>query len=539
MTAAFYDDPNFLYGNTSRKYDEVPATYDANRLHWRFEVCWLDKYAYWSDAQGQTEAIRADDCYWNRGRPTLVATDGEGIAMFAPGRMAITLSNHDGRYDSYNASSPLYPNVIPGKFLRLGVRMASSTTYTWRFTGMIDNIKAFVNDQGEKLVEITAVDGWALLQDATVFLPNVNGANDITNMARVLVEADWPQMWGTDLSTGEVLPFCWVGGVDARRALHDIAAVYNKVMHLQGDGKIKVRSRSTAYTSVADIEQSHILRDVPVNLPWDSVWNYIKVHAIQQAEVNNFGSLWGDILSVEDFTVGIAAAVGYISNGTITPEYSIAAGAELEISGNYDTPQNFTLNEKFLVGDDAIAGVQLAPVQVFYTFGTATNGGGTDVSGLVKVVLFRDGGSGFQLVLRNDHSATVYSRTLSVFGNLKYRVATGSSSFPSDFSEGAPQKQVNIRSPYLIVSSPITPAVLRDLATDIANHIRGTNLLPTITLEAKPTLQFMDILDRFHLFIDSLDVANDYRAGWIEEKWLAPTAQAVQTIVRTEPYFVA
>lgn len=199
MTAAYYDDPNFLYGNTSRLYDEVPSTFDSNRLQWRFEVAWLSDFVYFSETNGQTEAIYAYDCSWSRGRPTFVNYDGNGLTNHQPGRMVIALVNPSKRYDPNSTGSPLNPNVIPGKLARLGVRKFSASAYTWRFTGYVEDIRVFRTDDGQELVEITIVDGWKWLQDRTVYVPASSNVNASVHIPEVLFRADWPDVWATPL----------------------------------------------------------------------------------------------------------------------------------------------------------------------------------------------------------------------------------------------------------------------------------------------------------------------------------------------------
>ncbi len=59
----------------------------------------------------------------DRGRDSIINPSGNGFTPYNIGRLIITLDNHDGRYDSWNTSSELYGNLMPGKKMQFRCRV--------------------------------------------------------------------------------------------------------------------------------------------------------------------------------------------------------------------------------------------------------------------------------------------------------------------------------------------------------------------------------------------------------------------------------
>jgi hypothetical protein len=174
-----------------------------------------------------------------------------------------------------------------------------------------------------------------------------------------------------------------------------------------------------------------------------------------------------------------------------------------------------------------------------YEFTSGTGGTGSKRSGYIEVLSFRENGETFEAVLKNNFSGTLYSTFISVVGYGKVFVPSKSLRFTADRTNGKPVKPFIITSPYIIAGLSNTMAVLQDLANDYADMITSVNKLPTITFQAQPTKQFLQIMYRITLSIAKIGVSDDFMLGSIEERWLSPTAQAVETKIKTEPYIGA
>lgn len=59
----------------------------------------------------------------DRGRDSIINPSGNGFTPYNVGRLILTLDNHDGRYDSWNTSSELYGNLMPGKKMQFRCRV--------------------------------------------------------------------------------------------------------------------------------------------------------------------------------------------------------------------------------------------------------------------------------------------------------------------------------------------------------------------------------------------------------------------------------
>ena len=77
-------------------------------IQFGFIVKWDGSY------YGDNEANRMVSLNVRRGRPAMLAPGGRGFQPFQPGQAFAVFDNEDGRYDPFNASSPLYPHVTPG-----------------------------------------------------------------------------------------------------------------------------------------------------------------------------------------------------------------------------------------------------------------------------------------------------------------------------------------------------------------------------------------------------------------------------------------
>ena len=95
----------------------------TGNLLWALRVLWDGTWWGPNEAHG-----RMKDLTVNRGRQSILAGGDRGLESFAPGEVTAILDNSDGRYDPFNTSSDLYPDVRPGKFVTLEVTDDSTDT---------------------------------------------------------------------------------------------------------------------------------------------------------------------------------------------------------------------------------------------------------------------------------------------------------------------------------------------------------------------------------------------------------------------------
>ena len=84
-------------------------------ISWTMNVDWTTAGTF----DSRNDASRMVDYRLFRGRKQFINSNGAGLQAVEPGRVQIKLDNYDGIYDPYNTSSALYPNVEPGRFLKI------------------------------------------------------------------------------------------------------------------------------------------------------------------------------------------------------------------------------------------------------------------------------------------------------------------------------------------------------------------------------------------------------------------------------------
>lgn len=556
MTGKYWDDTTTTYGDTGRLYDAAPADFDTNRLEWRFEVAWLGGTKYFCESSGRSEADRVVGCYWYRGRSDFIDPGGKGRARYEPGRMVITLVNDDGRYDQANTSSPLYGYITPKKLCRLGVRMASSTDYSyntsykWRFTGVLLGVRNYQNELGEKFSDFTVGCGWQWLQSHTLYLGTLWSETIADFIERVALKLQWPWAWHAGAS--ETLPYLWAAGEDGQKVLSNVGDAVAGHLWLDGMGNIRYEKRTVVPTLAAALTQSDVLRDIPTTNPWDNQWNVVKVNysTPNRAQTGKCMVGWGEkglyvTVTASSWTNYWDTILGFKN---ADQEISIAAGESVTLSGTYamDLDTSWTnllgVDEGFprssrliaLIPTSAGTGDSIRRCEFGHDFWSGTGATGRNVSGYVDVS-FEDGTTAFQAVLTNNYSGTVYSRVRTVTGDALATANVGET-VTDDRSAGEGKKILNISSPYAILDSTNYPiATASAIAAFYADMLQASPVLPTITIESRPDVQFLDIMDWVLFEADKIGLLDDFYVGRLEETWLTPNGQAVRTVVKMEP----
>src|SRR3954454_9402856 len=105
------------------------------------------------------------------------------------GSLSFTLDNHDHRFDPAFTASPLYPNVVPMRKVRLSATFAGTTYYV--FTGYISDWTPQFSRPNYAEVQLTAHDAFEALGQAAItgtFPQEASGAR----IGRVLEAGGWP-----------------------------------------------------------------------------------------------------------------------------------------------------------------------------------------------------------------------------------------------------------------------------------------------------------------------------------------------------------
>lgn len=439
---------DFLYGS-GVKYG---LTANANLL-WSVEVDWNGDGLF----DGSNEAHRVQSISFTRGRDKLFTSgqNGEsGFARFQVGQAQIVLENSDRRYDPYYATSPLYPNVLPGREVRIKVRNGATGSVYSVFRGKIDSINRS-GYHSDPTVTMTVVDGWQLLSDrrATVAL-RTNATTDQV-IGDVLDDAGWLATWGRSLDVGsDVIPYAWVNDQSCFDAIHDLAESELGLAYVAWDGKFTFLSRHTLTltNSVFTLDQANVLNEPVVDNPWDVVKNKVSVKAFPRS-LQSSGEIW-----------------------RLTDVPLLVPGQAMTVWGTYrDSAYNETIAQNVI---DPAATTD-------YTMNTQADGLGTNLTASFTVVASKFAGS-VKLVVTNGGTVAGYITLLKIRGQalaLQNVSASVSESSASQAAYGV--RQLTIELPYQQQA-----AVAVDLSDWLISWLATP--LPSIQVEIEnaPTLQF-------------------------------------------------
>jgi len=284
----------------------------TNTVTWIVQVDWDGD----GTLDGENEAQWLMDAPIRLGREEYLDASGKGFEHMRVGMATLVFDNHDGRYDPRNASSPLYPNILPGKMIQIRVRDNSDESVYTQFTGIIDQIEPRGYRQE---TTITCVDYMQFLADqeltfdAELFNTTITAA-----LNHLLTQANYP---GGRLLQEDAQPV-WVfavNGQSAAQAAHQIADAGLGMFWVDQYGRARYQERNHP-TSGNNLNQTVFLNDPKVNQPWDGVYNDVTVTATRYIKLP----------AAIIFTLPEAV---YIANGnseTITVNYDPATDVQLK-----------------------------------------------------------------------------------------------------------------------------------------------------------------------------------------------------------------
>ncbi len=482
----------FKYGGA--KYG---ATATSNLL-WSVEVDWDNDGVL----DGTAEVARLLSINLTRGRDGQFASGGEGEAKFArmqPGECTIKLDNNDRRYDPWYTSSPLYPNVQPGREVRIRVKNGNTGSTYGVFRGMIDDIQS-----GKPVTDPTCSlvisDGWRLLADRNTTVALQTNATIDQLMSAVLTDVGWPSAWGQSLGVGsDVVPYAWVNDRAAFDALHDMSESEMGLAYVGNDGKFYFKSRHTLLleTAALALTQSQVLNEPEVTNPWEAVKNKIAVRAYPR-QLASLGEIW-----------------------RLDEIRAIQPGASATIWGTF-RDQNY---------NETIAQDVASPVATTdYTMNTQADGGGTNLTASFTVTATIFAGS-VKLVVTNGSAFEGYVTLLKVRGRALESLNVSASISENTASQTAYGKR------QLTLELPFQQSTL--VANDMSDWLLSwlTSPLPSVIVEIvdRPTIQFAYDVGTLITFTSAYyGLAHSFRIAKVQHESTEST-QAIKTRWTLEP----
>ncbi len=252
---------------------------------WTLEVDWDDDGAY----DAVNEAVNLVGLHVRRGRDFFIKADGKGFERFTVGTATLTLNNPEGRYSALNAASPLYPNAKPGRYAR--IRVDNGTTVQDVLTGRIADIRP-TGDMLSPQVQMILEDGWTWLRERAARIAVQESIGTATAIGMVLDNAEWPALWGDDLSgSADTIPYWWADQRQADEEIQDLAESELGLFTIAADGKGKFRGRHAIDDIVLTIHQADVQREVGLPQPWEVVRGEVKLTVYPRTRQAT-GELW-------------------------------------------------------------------------------------------------------------------------------------------------------------------------------------------------------------------------------------------------------
>lgn len=194
MTYAVYGNNNYKYGNVTRYYGDGSAA--NNNTLWAIEVDWTNSGVY----DGSNEAAHAVYLMTERGELNRwrLNENGVPIGIQPPmvGTATITLDNSDGRYTNSNISSPLYGNVVPGRFIKI-----NAYYHGVAYDIFHGNIKSITLDRGDNpTATLFCEDGMRLLYDKDTQIDVTTDVDYDAAISSILTDIGWPSRFGSNFT---------------------------------------------------------------------------------------------------------------------------------------------------------------------------------------------------------------------------------------------------------------------------------------------------------------------------------------------------
>jgi hypothetical protein len=258
-------------------YDDSYAADDPQL--WCFAVDWNADGIY-----DGNESMYIQRVITRRGRKFPITTEknpsggvkGVGWEYVMIGEAVITLNNKSGRFDVYNTSSPLYPNIRRNKNFFLRTMRTGDRRYL--ITGVITDIYP-VETNGKKQVILQASDCLMKLNRG-VHVPVTAGLRTDQAIQAVLDAVDFPAVWSYELdSTPDYQTYFWADDANALGLCHDLAHSSMGEFFSSADGKYTFYNRYQRADPVITLDESDLGKDISIQQPWSVIFNKVTFRA--------------------------------------------------------------------------------------------------------------------------------------------------------------------------------------------------------------------------------------------------------------------
>ena len=447
----------------------------------------------WDGSSYIDEAERMNSLNVYRGRQEYIREGGSGIEPVDTGSATIHVDNYDGRYDPYNASSPLFPYCTPGKFVQIMVD--DGTTNQNVISGIIQDI---IPVEDTKNVKIIVNDGVQFLTESIASTQLYEGITIDEAINDILDAAGYPAEWGKLISTGaDIKDYYWAS--EEKRAYAELIDLINSELgnaFVAADGKFIFRSRHDFEMSKGAITQDQMLKNLVIQMPWKFQRNIIKV----------------------SYHPRIAHPSQVVWTNRETPY--ISAGDSIEIWANF-TYEGATVPVKNIVAP--------AP-STDYTANTADDDSGTDLTSQISIEkeVFA---TSTKLTITNNASMGCYLTLMQLRGE-PIEAPDTSTVVANGVDYDTNPKTLELDFPWLQNYN-----TANDFASYLKTYLSAPKEFITAVIQDRPAIQFAyDLFDIVTLDIEKKNINADYRIGGIEHEFLFDNGKSVLTKFYCEPY---
>lgn len=467
-------------------------------LLWGLDIAWQTEGVY----TGTNYAQYMTNCTWSRGRRQYLNQGGKGISMPEVGRCTIELDNDTGIFTPTNTSGSLYPYIVPGAYAKLRVRNGEAGTIYNVFAGKVISIEPLWGGLNPK-VQVVMEDGWRLLNDSDVNITYAANTTSSVAVASVLTAADWPDIWGTDIETGDY-QIKYFGARDKRadEVLKDIVNYEFGRTAVAGDGKFLYRKKVQAETTAAiAFSQTDMLKDVQITQRYDSIRNCAKVKVTAYKAAPPQSSM-GPPDPIEVWTMD--------DTPYFTSHDSLNVYGEFEYQNHHFIASSLTTLE----------------ATTDYQANANEAGDGTDRTGQFQITV-----TGYADRARYEiYNAGTNAAYLTKLQQRAFGYFSPDPTWIEKDESTTVRRVVEIDSPYMQ-----TMAKGKTQAEYILD-VTASEILPKFQLEAQPSKQFaFDLLDQVTVDIPAHGIARQrYFVAAIDGQWLTDNGQAVLTTVTLE-----
>jgi hypothetical protein len=457
-----------------------------DRLAWGLDIDWDNDGSF----SGDNDAWKLLALTVERGRQYYIRADGKGFETQETGKLEGIWENSDGRYDPYNTTSPMYPNILPGRLFRLRVRTPSGNLYPV-MAGMISDIQP--NSRGARQARVSGEDGVRFLRQSVSMEVNQNYRTDQA-IADILNSIGWPLAWGSDLDIGvDVRPYWWADKRSAYMEIYDLVNSELGQFFLAADGKATFRNRNAAETIAASLTGTNFLQGIDVAQPWEVVRNTVRVWVYPRVLVSAT-----EIWRYREIP-------------------SIAAGGSLEIWAD------FTYNSKSVPAKTVTTPVATTD----YTANSQSDGLGTNLTANISITI-TDFSQSAKLVITNNGGTTAYLTLMKLRGdvidlpNATYQEAVSGAAINQTFELDLPWIQSTM--------------VAVGFADYLLLYLSGRAFL-RVRLTDQPETQFsVDLNSLVDIDIPDLGIYGTFRVAWLKHSWRDRSGMVVDTEWLLEPF---